>query len=672
MKTTVFGLLLALVANFATAQKAPIKYGDVPLEDLKMTVYEKDSTAPALVLVDYGQTTMNYSQSDGFQLSYERITRIKILKKDGLEWANFTIELYRDGTEDEKVSGIKGTTYNLVDGKVVETKLKDDGIFKEKYSDNLNIVKLSLPNVKEGSVVEVTYKITSDFVYNFQDWEFQSKIPVKWSEYRARVPEYYHYDKYTQGYITMTVAEETQGTGSVTLTSKDRSDQGRVTSTSFSSDKIDYQETRYRWAVADVPAFKEEPYMTTYHDYISKINFELAYTKWPNSPIKNYSESWESINKQFAESEYFGREVTGNGFLKKTVEEITAGMTTPEAKVAALHSYVANNFLWDGTTRKYVGEGLKKVFDAKKGSSAELNMLLISMIEKTGIEVFPVLISTRDHGFLRENIPASKQFNNVIGLVYLADKPVLLDATEKLLPTGFIPERCLNGKGLAVSSKGLRWIELKPPVKSRRVISADLTLTAAGDLTGTITGDRSGYYGLKGRQLYSKNGEAEYAKDFIGKSDWQVSKSEFQNVKDLGSPFKESHTVSIGDMATVSGDVIYLVPMLKWQMVENPFKLEKRQYPVDFGSPFDETFIIKINLPAGYAVDEAPESKIMALPENAGKLMFNTTKTNTAVSITCMLQINRSFFAQTEYENLREFYARVVAKQAEQIVLKKI
>ena len=61
------------------------------------------------------------------------------------------------------------------------------------------------------------------------------------------------------------------------------------------------------------PAFKAEPFITTYKDYISKINFELAYIKYPNQPIEPVLGSWEEINKKYNESEKFGKAITGNG-----------------------------------------------------------------------------------------------------------------------------------------------------------------------------------------------------------------------------------------------------------------------------------------------------------------------------------------------------------------------
>jgi len=191
-------MLCTVSSVLCFAQKDPIKYGDVPLEDLKMTTYPLDSSASAVVLADYGQSTLKYNQNTGFSILFERILRIKILTKDGLDWATVSVPLYHDGSTDEKLTSLRATTYNLENGKVVETKLKGDGTFNEKLSENLDIAKFTLPNVRQGSVIDVSYKVTSEFLFNFQDWDFQRTIPTRWSEYRTNIPEFYHYEKYQQ------------------------------------------------------------------------------------------------------------------------------------------------------------------------------------------------------------------------------------------------------------------------------------------------------------------------------------------------------------------------------------------------------------------------------------------------------------------------------------------
>ena len=123
-----------------------------------------------------------------------------------------------------------------------------------------------------------------------------------------------------QGYIALAVNETKDVASSINLTSKERSS-GYSAGTEFSHDKIDFKEYRSRWVASDVPAFKEEPYITTRKDYISKMNFEWSYIKFPDQPIKPVMGTWEDINRQFSDSPNFGGEITGNGFLKKIAEE---------------------------------------------------------------------------------------------------------------------------------------------------------------------------------------------------------------------------------------------------------------------------------------------------------------------------------------------------------------
>jgi hypothetical protein len=674
MKHLIAGLFLAFTSQTLIAQKAPIKFGDIPMEDLKMVTYPKDSSASALILTDYGQSSLVYSQGDGFSLLFERITRIKILTKDGLDWATFSIPLYKDGGANEKLSGLKGATYNLENNKIVETKMKNDAVFKEKATENLDIMKVTLPGVKVGSVIEISYKVMSDFLFHFQDWEFQSTIPARWSEYRANIPEYYYYEKYTQGYIPLTIVEEVDVPNSITLTSSERESTGRfgAVKTEFTTDRVEFKEQRSRWAAQDVPAFKAEPFITTPKDYILKINFELAYKKFPGQPIEPVIGSWADLNKQFSESEHFGKEITGNGFLKKTVEEITTGLSTPEQKISAINSYVSRNIEWNGYSYMFTDAPLKKILDERNGSSADINLLLGSMLEKAGFDISPVLLSTRDHGFVRQTIPISSQFNYVVCLVKFNDKMVLLDATDKLLPTGTLPERCLNGSGFVVAKEGaFTWVPLKSPTKSRKYSNADLAIVPSGELRGKLSVDQSGYYAQSGRKKVLAKGEGEYIKEMIDSRSWVVEKSEFKNTKEINEGFKELHNVVINDHAMATDGLIYINPFIDLQEKENPFKLEKREYPVDYGSPLEKLYMCKISIPDGYVVDDLPKSIMLKLPDNSARYVYNVTQTGNAISLTSNLHINKSLFTQEEYPHLREFYTQLVAKQAEQIVFKK-
>ncbi|HEX6891444.1 MAG TPA: DUF3857 and transglutaminase domain-containing protein [Chryseolinea sp.] len=646
MKHLIAGLILALISQNLIAQKAPIKFGEIPVEDLKMTSYDRDSSAAAVVLTDYGEAYINVSSVDALLL-FERHVRIKILKKEGLEWANGSIPLYHSGGGGEKITSFKAATYNLENGKVVETKMSKDNSFKEKFNKNINLQKFTLPNVKVGSVIEYSYTISSEYLANFPDWKFQYDIPVRLSEYWALFPEFFIFEKYMQGYIPVTTYEVKSKPGA------------------------DFQVQAHHYVSKDVPAFKAEPFMTSEDNYVSKINFALAYINYPSGKIEEIMGSWAKLNTELLESESFGKIITGSGFLKKKVEEITAGIVDPMQKVAAIHSYIKNTLEWDGE-KDYTASSLKKVFDeAKKGTSGDINLALASMLEKINIPVDMVLLSTRDHGFVRKEFPMSSQFNYVICRAKVGDKTLLLDATDKHLPLQLLPERCINGQGLVISATDHGWINIETKAKSRTAVSGEFTVLDDGTLKGKLNYISEGYDAHRYRTAFVTKGEKEYVKDFLQNKSWTVDKSEFQNVKAVDENLVQVHNVTVQEQSTVAGDVMYINPFVDMQVKENLFKLEKREYPVDYGSPVEKLYLCKISIPEGYVVDELPKSAVIKLPNNSARYIYNMAQTGNAITLTSNLQINNSLFSQDEYPILREFYTQLVAKQAEQIVFKK-
>ncbi len=677
MKPTAILCTILLSFNLL-AQKAPIKFGKISHEELMMAEYEPDKSASAIILADYGESVITFNQGIGFEIKFERIRRIKILNKEGYEWGNFEIPLYHKDNSRERLTSLKAVTVNMENGKAIESKLSKDGIFEEKVSENWDKIKFSLPNIKEGSVLDITYGISSPFVFNFQDWEFQTTIPIQWSEYIAKIPEYFIYQKYSQGYVPLKINESTTERRTITLTSKQRSSSFGLGSpsgpssatTKFTSQNIEYTENDFRWVAENVPAFIEEPHMTTYRDYISKINFELAEIRMPNQPVELVMGTWENINKELLEASEFGIVVKRSNFLKDIVEESIKGNSTDDEKVASIYNFVKSNVQWDGNYRKYTDGNFRRVLDEKRGNSAEINLMLVSMLQKAGLKADPVVISTRDHGFVRQQFPLSSQFNYVICAVEVNGQLHLLDATDKSLPISLLPERCLNGKGLVVSENNSGWIDLKPKIKTKTVVEANVEFSNDGSIRGQIQVTKEGYDGQRMRKELISKGEETYIKSLAEKNSWIIQNSKFENIKNLDEPVHEIYDLTFTE-ADLTADIIYLNPMLGNAIGENPFKSEKREYPVDFGSPFDQTNVIKIKIPEGYVVEDTPQPMAIALPERGGRFFYNINNMDGVLSLTTMLTISKGIYSQLEYQNLKEFFAQAISKQEEQIVLKK-
>ena len=185
-KFLLFSIFIMFVSYFF-AQKSPIKFGKPSMEEMTKNIYEIDSTAPAIILYNYG-----YFNNQNFLFTH--LMRIKILKKEGYSWANRT---FNTGS----AANIRAKTFNLIDGKIVAEKLSNKSIFKERIYNNYYITKISMPNVKVGSVIDI--EVTYSWIPLF--WYFQETIPMLHSELIMENTDYFTFSKNYYGYVAFKV-----------------------------------------------------------------------------------------------------------------------------------------------------------------------------------------------------------------------------------------------------------------------------------------------------------------------------------------------------------------------------------------------------------------------------------------------------------------------------------
>jgi hypothetical protein len=104
----------------------------------------------------------------------------------------------------------------------------------------------------------------------------------------------------------------------------------------------------------------------------------------------------------------------------------------------------------------------------------------------------------------------------------------------------------------------------------------------------------------------------------------------------------------------------------------NPFKSAERLYPVEMPYATDETFLLTLQVPEGYVVDELPK-QIRARFDEEGKSFFEylVQVSESTISLRSRVKIDRAYYEPGEYEGLREFFNLIVKKHSEQIVFKK-
>ncbi|TPE43728.1 DUF3857 domain-containing protein [Pontibacter mangrovi] len=653
-KLFVLAILLAGFSYRSVAQS--FKFGKISEEELKMSTYDKDTSAAAVILSDYGYSRFEYMGE--LKVVFERQVRIKILKKAGYDWANVVVPFYQRGGDKERVSFIKGFTFNLENGKIQKDKLDGKSIFEEQTSEYSYAKKFTMPNVKEGSVIDVSYTVTSDFVYTLRDWEFQYSIPVAWSEYHAQIPEYFDYKFLLQGYNRLYKNENT-----------------KETAAGSAAASPDMMNNAYVWIMKDVPALKEEKYITTLRDYQSKIEFELQRVKFPGQLPQVMTGDWDKVTSDLLTESRFGTQLNRSAFFKNEIAAVQAMYKKPEEQMQAIYNIVRNRMKWNGKNGIYATTTIRKAWDERTGTASDLNLLLTSMLLEAGLDAAPVLVSTRANGRVNTAMsPMVTKFNYVVAQVTVGENSYLLDATDPLVPLGVLPERCLNGHGRLIKKNAHGWVSLEPGASSVKLFSAYLTINDKGDITGTGRESAGGYHAVDLRRTILEEGESKYTERLAKEvGDFKLTEPKIKNLKDLSTPLDISYNISVEGSGR-SNDIIYLNPMLGRGEKENPFKLQERLYPVDFGMPIDEVYTCNFAVPEGYVVEEMPKSVAINLPEGGGRFMYmvQVQQEGKAIQVMSKVNISKPVYYAPEYPYLKEFFNQIIAKHAEQIVLKKV
>ncbi|GAB2958061.1 hypothetical protein GCM10027048_26140 [Hymenobacter coalescens] len=397
--------LAATAALGAAAQPEPVKFGKVDASSFDPKQYPSAADAPAVVLCDYGTSRVEGAQ-DGFQVVFDRVTRILVLTKAGYEQATVQIPLYHREGNEEKLSNLRACTYNLVGGKLEKQALdpKDPkAVFREKLDEHLNLRKFTLPGVREGSIIEYAYTIKSDFVFNLQDWSFQRDIPVEWSEYRAVLPSFYQYKQIPHGFWPYAVKDFNVVPYRTSYRASQQDHYGRNGDEKVST--LSTKAVSCRWAMQHVPAFRDEPFMTAARDYLAGIDFELDVIQFDVARPHQVTSTWEKISEEMLKDEQFGQWLEHRTPLTAAAEALTTSHPDPAARAAAALALVQQAVRYNGEERRYAVSPVRRVVEQQRGSSAELNLLLIRTLCDAGLKAAPVLVSTRAHGQVQTEVP---------------------------------------------------------------------------------------------------------------------------------------------------------------------------------------------------------------------------------------------------------------------------
>lgn len=417
------------------------KFGEIDSLVLRQQFHPSDSSAEAAVLYDIGFSYFNIDLS----IIHKRRTRIKVYKPSGTQYGDVSVPcpISRLGLKTTLILP-KGRTYNLENEEIVTSNLDLNEVFREQINSFISLEKFVMPNVRVGSIIEYEYTLVIPFTSWLPNWQFQSTIPVQWSQYQVRIPPNLRYTMIPGGFSSFFMQDAWET--SVGLFNYMGAPKG--------TDK------NYLWVKKDVPAFKNEPFITTPEDYVSQISFQLDQVTLPDGKIKSYRSTWEELIKELLKDKEFGGSLRKNVGRTEAVA-LASPFDKPEDKARVIYKFVQDNFKWDGRYHYFPFQKPKELWKKKAGNGTEINLQLCSMLRSAGLDAKPVLISTRSHGKILLEYPLMDRFNHTIVLVSFGELNYLLDATYPMTPFGLLPPECLNSVGIIFNEEETEWVSLE-------------------------------------------------------------------------------------------------------------------------------------------------------------------------------------------------------------------
>lgn len=612
-----------------------------------MTSFAADSTASAVILFDGGEV---YHDGSG-NLILDRHVRIKILNEEGIERADIDI-VYRAETRTANVYRIRGETYNLDDrGRFVTASLNRREIFEEDLGDDLKRVRFTLPQVRVGSVIEYRYRQRFDYAYWLPSWTFQSDEPVRHAQLVVRMPNRFRYVIGSRGFINLNRNYTTRPiTGPL-------------------GDTVEHT-----WVLTDLPALREEPYMTTPRDYMSRISFQPSGYIDGYGVLRPFINTWERLAEDLYRHDNFGRQFGRHREIRNLAAVLTEQHEDDASKLEAIHSHVRNNIDWNGRIGYYIPDRrLTDVLRTTSGTASEINLLLLALLKDAGLQADPVLISTRDHGATQEVYPLLGQFNTIIVAVEIDGRRQLVDATSNVRDTSLLPLRALNQRGWLVSEAKPTWISIQPNGKYRRQVVIEASLDEKGTLEADMTIIDREYAAVMSRAGLRDESQEDHFKDAVlgDLREPEIVSHSVEGQFDLTQPLVQRATFRIPDFAMVAGDMVYVNGQILERTDSNPLRLPDRSFPVDMGYETDVSYSLSLKLPEGYELADSPKDVAAFIPGRAAIFQRVSQAFGSTLSVQSRFNVNNPIMQPDVYPHLRELFSTMVAASNDQFVFRR-
>ena len=484
-----FVLLFWSACMMMAQDKVNMKFGKPTKEEMQMTTYEAEPDAEAVVLCRL--TDVEYSiQQTGYLVDYREKVRIKVLKPSGVRYAKVVVPFLKntpidnrnssskkvlkvDATDnnsvsssfeeqagamttadldrysEESVEDVKATAYNLQGSKVVKSVLKKGAFVETKIDDQHYQVEFTVPDVKEGTVIEYEYTLHSELFWLLHDWFAQCEIPVVYAKLDMNIPRYLLFNLEEHGVQRLITSCES-GTMRFKLESDPLAAQTVVPSNHYIS------------VGRNLKGMKQGNGVWSMQDNCAGITALLKHYSMRGAAVVDYTRTWEQIDEMVLKSDDLGKQLQEHSPLAAELKEAKIEeIADMRQRAEAVAKLVLSKVEWNGRYEMSPAN-TEETLKNGGGSNVDINMLLLQSLQDVGLNAAPVMLRMRNQGVLTMDYPSVQKYTTFIVGVVLPQGNLYLDASSADGHFNALPELLQVEKArLVLKDKKCQWVKLK-------------------------------------------------------------------------------------------------------------------------------------------------------------------------------------------------------------------
>ena len=637
VRKILLGALLFLSA-VATAVAETHEWLPIDAKDLAMKEFTPVPGAEAVQLY-YANEIDDVGHTDFFY------SRIKILTDSGKHYANVEIPM----AEKTSISELFARTIH-VDGKMSEVldRAFEKVIFKGKGL-RVRVQAFTLPQVTVGDIIEYRYEV------HYEDKSFlrHHHWTVQHDLYTVKEHLRFKYDKKS-------------------------SVRWLATPGLSSSPSQDQKAGVLEMNPENVLPFEAEDQMPPEDSY--KLQVKFFYT----SPLMSSpSAYWFEIGKYWGRGiDYF---IGNHKEITQAATEAIGSETDPEKKLRKLYAraQAIRNLSYERhrTEKEQKKEDLKppkNVVDILQhgyGNRNDVTLLFVALAKGAGFTSSVVFTSSRESRLFDREVLSFSQLDSELALVRLNGKALFLDPGTRFCPYGLLRWNRTGTAAMDMSDPGNLFSTPGAGDDAAMISrSAEMKLSPDGGVKGEVRIEFSGTEALERRLSALETDEAGRKKELEDEvKQWLPANAKVEMTDSAawdkeGEPLTVVLYVEVPEFASAAGKRILVPTALFQPKVKRVLKNGPRKYPVYYHYAFKEIDHINLQLPEGYSAET------LATPQKAGtKFAQYSSGASTIgkyVNLERALRFSGIFFPPDQYDELRNFFAKVQAGDDLQTVLR--